>query len=41
MSGRQARGSLFVDADGVEADSALEAWVERGYNFACSLPPKR
>lgn len=41
MAGRQARGWVFVELDGVESDETLEVWVERGYSFACSLPPKR
>jgi TfoX/Sxy family transcriptional regulator of competence genes len=40
MSGRQARGWLFVSIEGVESDEALSLWVERGFSFACSLPPK-
>jgi TfoX/Sxy family transcriptional regulator of competence genes len=40
MRGKGARGWLRVDADAVEDDEALSAWVERGVSYARSLPPK-
>jgi hypothetical protein len=40
MRGRELRGWLRVDAEGVRTRRDLEAWVERGTAFAGSLPPK-
>lgn len=40
MRGRELRGWLRVDAEGVRTDQKLEAWVERGVTFARSLAPK-
>ena len=40
MRGRELRGWLRVDAEGVRGSRELEAWVERGVSFARSLAPK-
>ena len=40
MRGRELRGWLRVDAEGVRSDRELESWVERGVAFARSLAPK-
>jgi TfoX/Sxy family transcriptional regulator of competence genes len=40
FTGRPMRSMLFVERAGVEADEALNAWVDRGVDFARSLPPK-
>ncbi len=40
MSGRTMRGFVVVDAEGLDEDDVLAAWVERGSSFAGSLPPK-
>ncbi len=40
MRGREARGWLRVDAEGVQTDAQLDAWVQRGVAHARSLPPK-
>ena len=40
MRGRELRGWLRVDDEGVRTRPELEAWVERGVAFARSLPPK-
>jgi TfoX/Sxy family transcriptional regulator of competence genes len=40
MAGRQARGWLRVDADGVGTKRQLQGWVTRGVGYARSLPPK-
>jgi TfoX/Sxy family transcriptional regulator of competence genes len=40
MRGREARGWLRVDAEGVQTDQQLDAWVQRGVAHARSLPPK-
>ena len=40
MTGREARGWLRVDADGVQTKRQLQSWVTRGVGYARSLPPK-
>ena len=41
MRGREMRGWLRVEADGVRTKRQLEPWVRRGVAYARSLPPKR
>ena len=40
MAGREARGWIRVDADGVKTKRQLSTWVTRGVEFAQGLPPK-
>ena len=40
FTGRAMKGMVMVDAVGVEDDEALAAWVERGVQYAMSLPEK-
>jgi TfoX/Sxy family transcriptional regulator of competence genes len=40
MAGREARGWLRVDSDGVKTKRQLESWVARGVDHVHSLPPK-
>jgi len=40
MAGRQTRGWLRVAADGVKTKRQLQAWVNRGVEYAKSLPAK-
>ena len=40
MRGREMRGWLRVDAEGVRTTRQLEPWVGRGVAYARSLPPK-
>jgi hypothetical protein len=40
MAGRETRGWLRVDADGVKTKRQLAGWVSRGVGYASSLPPK-
>lgn len=40
MAGREARGWLRVDADGVRTKRQLQTWINRGTGFARGLPPK-
>jgi TfoX/Sxy family transcriptional regulator of competence genes len=40
MAGREARGWLRVDAEGVKTKRQLQSWVTRGVGYARSLPPK-
>jgi TfoX/Sxy family transcriptional regulator of competence genes len=40
MRGREMRGWLRVDPEGVRTKRQLEPWVRRGVAYARSLPPK-
>lgn len=40
FTGRSMRGYVYVDPPGWNTDEALDAWVQRGKEFAGSLPPK-
>lgn len=40
FTGRPMRTMVYVDAEGIEEDEDLEAWVGRGVAFARSLEPK-
>jgi TfoX/Sxy family transcriptional regulator of competence genes len=40
MAGRETRGWIRVDADGVKTTRQLTSWVTRGADYARSLPPK-
>lgn len=40
MRGREMKGWLRVEAEGVRTKRALEPWVRRGVAFARSLPAK-
>jgi TfoX/Sxy family transcriptional regulator of competence genes len=40
MAGRETRGWLRVDDDGVRTKRQLEGWVRRGVAHARTLPPK-
>ena len=40
MRGREMRGWVRVDAEGVRSKRQLEPWVKRGVTYARSLPPK-
>jgi TfoX/Sxy family transcriptional regulator of competence genes len=40
MAGREARGWLRVDAEGVQTKRQLQGWVTRGVGYARGLPPK-
>jgi TfoX/Sxy family transcriptional regulator of competence genes len=40
MTGRPMRGWVVVQPDGYEADADLQAWIQRGLDFARDLPPK-
>jgi TfoX/Sxy family transcriptional regulator of competence genes len=41
MRGREMRGWLRVEGEGVRTRRQLEPWVKRGVAYARSLPPKR
>ena len=40
FTGRPLKGFVYVGPDGHRSDEALEKWLERGVDFALSLPPK-
>ena len=40
FTGKPLRGFVYVGADGLEGEEALQAWIERGVGFVRSLPPK-
>lgn len=40
MRGREMKGWLRVEQDGVRTKRQLEPWVKRGAAYARSLPPK-
>jgi TfoX/Sxy family transcriptional regulator of competence genes len=40
MAGREARGWVRVDSDGVKTKRQLQSWVTRGVDHVHSLPPK-
>jgi TfoX/Sxy family transcriptional regulator of competence genes len=40
MRGREMKGWVRVDAEGVRTKRQLEPWVRRGVSYARSLPPK-
>ena len=40
MTGRPMKGWMVVRPTGYETDEALKGWVQRGVDFALSLPPK-
>ncbi len=37
---RPIKGMVYVEPEGVAADAALAEWVQRGLEYALSLPPK-
>jgi hypothetical protein len=41
MRGRELRGWLRVDSEGLRTKRQLDPWVRRGVAYARSLPPKR
>jgi hypothetical protein len=40
MAGREARGWIRVDPDGIKTKRQLTGWVTRGADYAQTLPPK-
>ncbi|UCF60968.1 MAG: TfoX/Sxy family protein [Anaerolineaceae bacterium] len=40
ITGRAMKGWVMVEAAGYESDDDLNAWVQRGVDFALTLPPK-
>lgn len=40
FTGRPMKGFVFVSSQGLESDKDLQRWVERGLEYAASLPTK-
>ncbi len=40
FTGRPMKGMVFVEPAGLKRDANLKAWVQRGVDFAMSLPAK-
>jgi TfoX-like protein len=40
FAGRPLAGFVLIDPEGFETDAALAAWVQRGLDFAATLPAK-
>lgn len=40
LTGKPLRGFVFVDAEGLAADTELSSWVQRGVTYALTLPEK-
>ena len=40
FTGRPMKGMVFVEPAGLASDKELKAWVQRGVDFALSLPAK-
>jgi len=40
FTGRAMKGFVYVACEGIESDQALARWIERGVDFAASLPAK-
>lgn len=40
MAGRETRGWLRVDAEGLKTTRQLASWISRGVDYVRSLPPK-
>jgi TfoX/Sxy family transcriptional regulator of competence genes len=40
FTGRPMKGFVFVACEGFESDEDLESWIQRGVEFAISLPGK-
>ena len=40
FTGRPLKGYVYVSAQGLASDQALKSWVDRGVEFARSLPAK-
>ena len=41
FAGRRASGFVLVDPGGTRTERALAAWIERGVEFAATLPAKK
>jgi TfoX/Sxy family transcriptional regulator of competence genes len=40
FTGKPLKGFIYVDAEGVESDAQLDAWLDRARALVSTLPPK-
>ena len=40
FTGRPMKGSVLVEAEGLQSDDDLTTWLNRGLAFVATLPPK-
>ncbi|MPZ49435.1 MAG: RNA methyltransferase [Dehalococcoidia bacterium] len=40
FNGRPMTGMIFVEPSGVTSDTDLQSWIDLGYGFVMTLPPK-
>lgn len=40
FTGRPVKSMVFVGPEGCQSDEVLKRWIQRGLEFALSLPPK-
>lgn len=40
FTGKPLQGFIYVDADGIDTDAQLDAWLDRARAFVSTLPPK-
>jgi len=40
FTGKPLKGMVYVEVEGIQNDDQLRRWIERGTDFAGSLPPK-
>ena len=38
VTGRPMKGWIMVDAEGYESDTDLSGWIDKGFEFALTLP---
>lgn len=41
FTGRHMKGFIYVDSEGYKTDKSLKKWINKGLDFAKSLPPKK
>jgi len=41
FTGRSMKGMVYVSSEGLGEDGDLHQWLEAGFGYASSLPPKR
>jgi TfoX/Sxy family transcriptional regulator of competence genes len=40
ITGRAMKGWVMVEAEGIDEDRELAAWIDRAWSFVSTLPPK-
>ena len=40
FTGRPMKGFVYISSEGLDSDEELEAWTQRGVDFAASLPAR-